>query len=310
MSFLRVPQNWQSPYDVTSLITHLGKASTTLCACFYAVSPVDASVVAMTSYSSNLTALPGYPGATFKRNTGVIASQMQSESGSAFSQMEATMFLAVAGISEADVTAGKWAHAPAVLFVCNYEALNMGQLIMQSGYLGEFTQKSPALVAEIKGLNNALTAQVGTVTRAECSHDFCDAGCTLIEADYTQLITLDSVTSQVVVSDSSLVSLYPADYFNNGKLVGVSGNNANYTMRIDAYDTALGKFTLRTPTPYLARTGDTFNAVAGCQKRLTDCQNRLQIDGVTAVNNVINRKAFDFVPTIESFVRLPASFSV
>lgn len=422
MSFnLRVPQNYQSPYTADSLIDHLQSAYATPAACFYAVSGIDGSVVAMTSYSSNITGVPGYPGVTFKRNTGVIASQLQSEGGNAFSQMEATMFLAAAGISEADVTAGKWTHASAVLFVCNYEALNMGQLIMQSGYLAEFSQKFPALVAEIKGLNNALTAQVGTVTWAECLHEFCDARCSLIEADYTVTGTITGVVSQTEFSDSGFA--LPARWLNNGKLIftaapaaatgtlsftppaapldgdtltingavftfkdtpttvyhiqrdtnrvtqaantattlnasvdplvsvatydsggtitvtitydttgiagnaftlaksgvkpvlsgatltgGVSGLNHNYILRVDNNNVAT-TFKLRTPAPYLPVVGDAYRVIAGCSKRLIDCQGRVENDGVTTVNNVVHRAALDFVPTLESFTRLPASFN-
>lgn len=307
MPNLRVPQNFTGAYDATSLITHIRKASTTLAACFYAVSPIDASVVAMTSYSSDLTGVPGYPGVTFKRNTGVTASQLQAESGNAFSQMEASLFLLATGLTEADVQAGKWAQAPATLFVCNYEALDMGQLIMHSGYLAEFAQKSPIVTAEIKGLNNALTAQIGQITRAECSHDFCDAGCGLLAADYTVTGTVTGVTSQTSFAASAL--LIPAGWANNGKLTFTAGSNSGYPLRIDNNSTAT-QIILRTPAPYLPVIGNTFSLLAGCEKRLVSCQNRLENDLTTVVNNVLNRAAFDFMPTIESITRLPAGVSV
>src|SRR6266542_670797 len=106
MPNLRTPINFTGGYTAADLITHIGKASTTLAACFIATSALDGTVVAMTSYSSDLTGVPGYPGVTFKRNTGVTASQLQAESGNAFSQMEASLFLLAAGITEADVLAG------------------------------------------------------------------------------------------------------------------------------------------------------------------------------------------------------------
>lgn len=306
MPNLRVPVNFTGGYTAADLITHIRKASTTLAACFYAVSPIDASVVAMTSYSSNLTGVPGYVGVTFKRNTGVTASQLQSESGNAFSQMEASLFLLATGLTEADVLAGKWANAPATLFICNYEALDMGQLIIHSGYLAEFAQKSPIVTAEIKGLNNALTQQVGQVTRPECLHDFCDAGCSLLAADFTVTGTVTGVTSQTSFAASALT--IPANWANNGKLTFTSGSNTGYPLRIDNNATAT-QIILRTPAPYLPVVGNTFSLLAGCQKRLTDCQNRVKAD-TTTVNNVLNRKAFDFMPTIESINRLPAGVGV
>lgn len=307
MSNLRVPQNYTGGYSAADLITHIGQASTSLAACFVATSLIDGTVVAMTSYSSDITGVPGYVGVTFKKNTGVTSSQLEAAGGNAFSQMEASVFLLAAGIAEADILAGKWARATAVLFICNYEALNMGQLIMQSGSLAEFVQKSPIVTCEIKGLNNALTAQIGQVTRAECSHNFCDAGCGLDAADYTTTGTLTGVTSQTSFADSGIA--LPAGWMNNGLLTFTSGSNAGYPLRIDNNSTAT-QIMLRTPAPYLPVIGDTYSVLAGCQKRLTDCQNRLQADGVTTVNNVVNRAAFDFVPTLESFTRLPAGVGV
>lgn len=306
MSNLRVPVNATGGYTSADLIAHIQLATTSLAACLYAVSPIDASVVAMTSFSSDLTGVPGYPGVTFKRNTGVVASQLQADAGNAFSQMEASLFLLSAGISEADVLAGKWVRAPATLFLCNYEALNMGQLIMQSGYLAEFVQKSPVVTTEIKGLNNALSAQIGTVTRAECRHDFCDSGCTLNAANYTVTGTVTGVTSQTQFAASALT--IPASWANNGRLVFTSGSNTGYPLRIDNNATPTS-IVLRTPAPYLPVIGNTFSLRAGCQKRLVDCQGRVQVD-TTPVNNVINFAGFSFIPTLESWARLPLGVGV
>lgn len=305
MPNLRVPVNYTGGYTAADLITHIGKATTTLCACFYAVSELDGSVVAMTSYSSDLTSVPGYPGVTFKRNTGVTASQLQSDSGNAFSQMEATLFLVAAGITEADVNSGKWSHASAVLFICNYEALNMGQLVMQSGYLAEFVQKSPIVTSEIKGLNNALTAQIGKVTRPECWHNLGDSGCKidLPGSGFIHTATLSAVTSQTVFRAASLAGTGDAEYYNNGIVRFTSGNNNNYFFRVDSWNDSTGEFTLRTPTPYLPTTSDTISATRGCQKRPgADCRDRF--------SNITNFGGFSTIPTYESFSRLPAGASV
>ena len=311
MTNLRVPVNFTGGYTAADLITHIGKASTSLCACFYATSSIDSSTVAMTSFSSDLTGVPGYPGITFKRNTGVSASQVQAESGNAFSQMEASLFLLATGIAEADLLAGKWAHAEAIIFVCNYEALNMGQLIMESGKVGETIQRGIMATFEIKGINNALTAQIGCVTRPECRHDFCDSGCTLDVADYTsENARISSVVSQTEFAFDGFGGVaWPVDYFNNGKILFTTGANAGYTFRIDTFDNATGTFSLRTPTLYLPEVADSATVTAGCQKRQIDCMSRVQVD-TTAVNNILNFGGFPHMPTIESFSRLPASFSV
>ena len=299
MPNLRTPTNVTGIYDVTSLITHMGQSTTTLCACFYTVSPIDASVVAMTSYSSDLTGVPGYVGVTFKHTTGVSASKTEDYSGNQAGQMEVDVFLKAAGITEADFVAGKWHHAPATLFVCNYEALNMGQLIMKSGFLGELRQVGIYAQVEIKGLNNALTAQIGTVTRPECPYDVGDSDCGVDMTSFTHSDTLTDVTSTRVFEASGLIGT-GEDYFKNGKFTFDSGDNEGYSFQIEAWDDTTGEFTLRIPTPYLPAVSDDFTALAGCQKRY-------QEDCVVRFSNGVAFGGEPFMTTYEEFTKLPSS---
>ena len=118
-----MPVNFTGAYDATSLITHMGQTTTTLCACFYTISPVDASVIAMTTLDQDLTGVPGYVGVTFKSTTGVSASKTEDYSGAQAGQMEVDVFLIAAGITEADMLAGKWSHASATLFVRSHRLI-------------------------------------------------------------------------------------------------------------------------------------------------------------------------------------------
>jgi uncharacterized phage protein (TIGR02218 family) len=298
MSNLRLPVNFTGGYSVADLITHQGQSSTTLCACFYAVSPIDSTVVAMTSLDRDLTGLPGYSGVTFKSTTGVSASKSEDYSGAQSGQMEVDVFLIAAGITEADLTAGKWARAPYTLFVTNYEALNMGQLIMKSGYCGETRQIGVYAQLELKGLNNCLTAQIGTVTRPECPYDLGDARCGVDLTPYTHTGTLTSVTSQSVFIDTARTET--GDYFDNGKISFSTGPNAGYTAQIDNWDAATKTFRLRQPMPYLPVAGNAYTAIRGDQKRYYE-------DCVLKFNNGNNNGSMPFMQTYEQFSALPQS---
>jgi len=298
MSNLRVPINYTGGYTSADLVTHMAKSTTTLCACFYTVAPIGGTVVAMTSYSSDLTGVPGYPGVTFKHTTGVSASKTEDYSGNQAGQMEVDVFLKAAGITEADFVAGKWAHAPATLFVCNYEALNMGQMIMKSGFLGELRQIGIYAQAEIKGLNNALTAQIGTVTRPECPYDVGDSDCTKDMTSFTHSSTITNVTSTRVFRSSGLAGTGDSEYYKNGKITFTSGDNSGYQSQIESWNDSTGEFTLRRAMPYLPVNGNGITAIAGCQKRFqTDC--------VTKFSNGVNFGGDAFVQTYEQFTALP-----
>lgn len=295
-AFLRQPQNFASPYDVTSLPNHYKGSTLTLCACLYAISPIDGTVKAATSWSRDLTGVPGYPGVTFKSTGGVSASNVEGQQGQAPTNMELNFFLMSAGISEADALAGKWTHALCTVFVTNYEAVKMGQYITHRGYFGQMRQMGAQIAIEIMGFNAALSQMYGKVSKFECSHQFCDAGCGLTLASFTVTGALTAITSQVVFRDSSRTEAN--DAFGNGIITFLTGSNAGYSFHIDAYDNSTKQFSLRTPTPYLPVIGDTYSAVIGCRKRhMEDC--------VTRFSNVVHYSGFPWIPTLEEMNRLP-----
>lgn len=297
MPNLRVPQNYAGAYTASSLITHLAGATLTVCACAHIVSEVTGAVVAITSWSQDLTGVPGYVGVTFKSTTGITASKMESSEGIRPANMEADLFLIAAGITEADILAGVWVHATGTVFITNYEAVDMGQLIIIKGPLGSIVQKLPMATTEIQSWSSALSRMIGTVTRPECANRFCDSNCGLTLATYTKTGTLTSVTSASVFTDTARTEL--DGEFNNGEFVFTSGSNAGLPFRtIDTW--ASDTFTLRQPFPYTPQVGDAYSAVIGCRKRF-------EADCITRFTNAENFKGFPHVPTPEQLLRMPTT---
>ena len=300
MTNLRVPVNFTGIYDATSLITHLGQADMTPCVCAYITPTIGSGAIGITSLNADLTGVPGYVGVTFKSTTGITASKVEHPSGLSPSNLETDVFLLTAGFTEADVLAGKWAHAPVTVFITNYEALNMGQLIIAKGFLSEFRQLGQMLTTEVRGFNQALTQQIGKVTRAECDADFGDARCglNLSALGFIKTGTLTGVTSQTVFTDTARTE--GANYFDNGVITWTSGNNNGYSQQIDSWNSSTKTWTLRTPTPYLPVIGDGYSAKRGCRKNF-------ERDCVTTFSNGINHRGHPHIMTIENLTRLPQS---
>lgn len=292
---MRIPQNVLSPYDSTSLITHLSGSTITPCVCAHIVSEIDSTVIGITSASSDLTGVPGYPGVTFKSTSGITSSKAEHPSGTSPANMEADLFLITAGITEADVLAGKWNHAACTIFICNYEAVNMGQLIINKGHLAEFRQMGKMLTTEVRGINQALQQQIGKVTKPLCDADLGDARCGLTITPQTG--TLTSVTSQRVFADSTRTQ--GTAFYTNGKFRFTSGQNSGFEFQVDTWDSATKTWTLRTAAPYLPQVGDSYSAMQGCQKRF-------EADCIAVFNNAINFRNFPHMPTLESLQKLPA----
>lgn len=296
---LRKPVNFQSPYDVTSLIAHRQKSTTTQCVCAYIVSAVTGQTLGITSWSEDLRNVPGYPGIVFKSTVGVTASILEVEEGSKPANMEADVFLVSAGISEADLLAGVWTRAEASVFICNYQAVDMGQLVVCAGYLGQFHQRGKMLIAEIQSYSGALQVMIGKVTRPECMNDLGDSKCQVNMAPFTHTGTLTTATSQEVFADSTRTET--GDYFQNGKIVFTSGPNAGLgTFQIDSWNATTKTFTLRRGLPYMPTVGNAYTAKRGCRKRPdADC--------TVKFNNRINFNAWDSIDTMENITRLPVS---
>lgn len=297
MANLRLPLNFTGGYSASDLITHNSKSTLSLCACIHLVSEVTAQVVAITSWSSDLTSVPGYAGVTFKSTSGVAASKVEHSEGARPANMEGDIFLLTASVSEADILAGVWVHATGTIFVTNYDALNMGQLEMIKGPISQIVQRFPLASVEFQSWSSALSRMIGTVTRPECANRFCDSNCTLNLATYTKTGTLTSVTSASVFTDTARTE---ADgEFDNGEFVFTSGSNAGLPFRtIDTW--ASDTWTLRQPFPYVPQVGDAYSAVIGCRKRFSaDC--------ITRFANAENFKGWPHVPTPEQLLKLPTN---
>lgn len=295
-AFLRQPKNFGGIYDVTSLALHFAQSTLRPCVLVHVVSPLNGTIIGVTSWSQTLTGVPGYPGVVFRATSGASASNVETQQGQSPTNMEVSLFLITAGITEADALAGKWSRAPTTVMVANYEALDMGQYIVERGDLGSFVQRGLMITTEVMGFNQCLTQIYSKTTRSECSRQYGDSLCTLdlVARGEVKTGTLTGVTSQTVFTDSSRSEA--DDYFGNGELTWNTGLNAGYTFHVDAYDGTLKKFTLRKPAPYLPVIGDTYTAKRGCRKRPADCLSR---------SNSINADFFPWMPTLEGLNRLP-----
>lgn len=292
---MRTPLNYSGAYDATSLITHITGASMTIAVCV-SITPTIGSAVGITSHTANITGLTGYGGITFKTTTGVAASKMEENAGAAASNLETDTILSAAGITEAEILSGKWNHAQVDLFILNYEAPTMGQLLLKRGFYGNFSQMGAMLRGEIRDFNQSLTNNIGRLTRPSCDADFCDARCGLNPATYTVTGTLTAVTSQLVFRDSSRTEADNA--FHNGKITWTGGNNNGFAQEIDSWTLSTKEFVLRKPTPYLPVIGDTYSAIIGCGKDF-------EVDCVTRFSNAVNFRGFPHVNPPESILKLP-----
>jgi len=290
---MRTPRNVGGGYTTSDLRTHSRSPSATVAVCVK-ITPLTGSAVGFTSASQDLS----ISGVTYRYSTGVAASQVEMAAGVHAPNMELTSILSSNGIPAAEVETPKWQGARVEVFLVNYEALTMGELVLVKGRLADFKTQVPLTVtAEARGLNNALLNHVGRVTTPLCIADFGDSLCKLdlVALGYVKTgRAITTVTSTSVFRVASLVGV-GVDYFKNGKVEIETGSNAGLgAFEVKSFDNSNGEFTLHRPVPYALTTSDTVKATRGCQKRVADC---------SGYNNIVNNRSFPFVP-LEAAMRV------
>jgi len=98
-----------------------------------------------------------------------------------------------AGITAADLRAGKWDFASFVLFAVNYADLTQGTMILRTGTIGEVTMERGEFKAELRGLIQSYSRGIGQLTSPSCRADFGDVRCGVDTSAYTVTGTIDSV---------------------------------------------------------------------------------------------------------------------
>lgn len=83
-------------------------------------------------------------------------------------------------------------------------------------------------------------------------------------------------------------------YFDYGKITITSGDNNGLSMEIKSY--VPGQITLQLPFPYALTGTETYTIVAGCDKSYNTCK--------TKFNNLVNMRAFPFLPGIDKMVQV------
>jgi uncharacterized phage protein (TIGR02218 family) len=319
----RQPRNVQSGYSAgteaenyedSSLIQHMQGRPTTLCLCWKITPqspilyPSTINSLGFTTHTKDLT-LPGHAALVFTSKRAMAPTTAEQSAGLAAPNLEVNAVFDSAGITSEAIAAGWWDAAEYESFLVNYKATGMGELLLQSGRLGEIREQGRLFTAEGLGLAANTQQQVGEVTLATCRvRKFCDPRCGLDAADFT---VTGAVTARQAGEDSN-IEFYDssrtesATIFPGGDLTFTSGPLSGMEIEIKEWDATNKKFTLALPMPYAIEPGVTYSALFGCDRKASSCQTRTKADGTT-VNNKENFQGEDTIPGLERAYQVPAA---
>jgi uncharacterized phage protein (TIGR02218 family) len=266
------------------LKAHLAGEVSTLAIC-WKVTLTDATVIAFTDHVEAIL----FDAVTYAAAGGGDPSNVSTQSGLNVDELEIEALFDAAGITEADIVAGRLDHAEVRVFMVNYADLTQGSLKLRRGWLGELSTGRGAFTAEVRGLAQRLQQRVGEFYSALCRAELGDARCKVTLGSYTVTGTITGITDTRVFADSSRSEA--DNWFRYGVLTWTSGNNDGRSEDVKAFTQSTGEFELVRAMPEAVQVGDGYSVYAGCDKRHATCKSKF--------DNIINRRAEDFVPSRE-----------
>lgn len=289
----------------TDLQTHLQKSCMTL-AVLWKVTRTDGTVLGFTTHDQDIT----YGGVTYAAATGMANTASDSASDMSVDNMEVTAFLDSSAITEDDIRAGLYDNAVVEVRVVNWQDLTQGDYIERKGYTGNVRMVNGVFTAELRGLTQKLTTQLGStygsVCRAELGSQLnltpsgsyiqwpCGVDLSAFEQNGEVASSADARTITPTFTDSPALS-HPSGYFDNGLMTFTSGALNGRTFEIKSWDGTDLKMFLPLPTQPTA--GDTFTITPGCDHTTNDCINKF--------NNIVNFKGEPFIPGIDQVTDYP-----
>jgi len=227
-----------------------------------------------------------YSGLTYQSAAGYTPTNYANDDKLSVNNADVEGILSAAGVDRDDITAGLYDGARIEWFVYDYLAETLLKQLA-AGFWGECTQYhgSGRYVAEFRGLTQRLQQTTGEVISPSCLAELGDARCKVVLGPLTVAGSVDSSPDRRHFIDADLIQ--SAGHWDGGKVVFTSGANDTYEMEVKAH-TAGGNIELFLAMAADIAATDTFNIQPGCNKTLAVCRDTF--------NNVVNRRAFDFLP--------------
>lgn len=245
----------------------------------------DGLVLGFTDHDRDLA----FDGVVFAAGAGMTAKALAQATGLAVDNTEAAGALSDAGLTEADILAGRWDGALLTIWEVDWTDPAARRVLFR-GSLGEITRQGGGFRAELRGLTEALQRGGGRIFGSACPAVLGDRRCGVdLEAEgmSVETVLLDLDQNALVVA--ALPAFAPG-WFSEGRVRVLDGAAAGLSgvVRTDRTDGGPRRLALwaslgATPAP-----GDRLRLEAGCDKRFVTCHGKFE--------NAMNFQGFPHVP--------------
>mgnify|MGYP001561294057 CR=1 FL=1 len=233
---------------------------------------------------------------TYLSIVGFTPSSIESKDDFSVDNVDVAGVLETGYITAPDLMAGLYDFAEVEIFQVNYLDLTQDRMMLRRGKLGEVRLQKDTFVAELRGLSELMQQHIGQLFSPSCRAILGDVRCTVNMAPFTFAGTVNAVTSSMIFTANALTQA--AGYFTGGEVRWLTGANAGLKREIKEF--ANKQIILALPMPYTIANGDTFNALAGCDKLFATCKAKF--------NNAANFRGEPHVPGTDAMLKTAGTF--
>lgn len=267
------------------LAAHLAGGLTTLCHA-WAVTRTDGAVFGFTDHDRDLA----FDGMSFRADSGLSARALQQGTGLSVDNTEALGLLSDAGLSEADIVAGRFDGAEVRCWRVNWADPDQ-RLLQFRGTIGELQRNGASFTAELRGLTEALNRPLGRIYQKPCTAVLGDTACRvdLSGPDHSLTLTVAAIESTRVLRLAG-AGTAPQGWFRRGRLIVLDGAAAGLhgTIKRDTAQSSQREVELWEPLRAPLAPGDSLRLLAGCDKRFSTCRDKFA--------NLVNFQGFPDLP--------------
>lgn len=267
------------------LAAHLAGGLTTLCHA-WAVTRTDGALFGFTDHDRDLA----FDGITFRADSGLSARALQQGTGLSVDNTEALGLLSDAGLSEADIVAGRFDGAEVRCWRVNWADPDQ-RLLQFRGTIGELQRNGASFTAELRGLTEALNRPLGRIYQKPCTAVLGDTACRvdLSGPDHSLTLTVAAIESTRVLRLAG-AGTAPQGWFRRGRLTVLDGAAAGLhgTIKRDTAQSSQREVELWEPLRAPLAPGDSLRLLAGCDKRFSTCRDKFA--------NLVNFQGFPDLP--------------
>ncbi len=280
----------------TGMQAHLDEGATTLCWC-WRLTRLDGVRYGFTDHDRNLT----FDTTVFEAASGFAATELSAGVGLSTDNLEAEGALTSDKLNEDELAQGRFDDAQVEIFRVNWSDPAQ-RVLMSAGSLGEIKRGENSFAAEVRGLAHYLQQPKGRLVQYGCDATLGDARCTVgigTGSSFRTAGSVASVQSRHAFVVSGLTG-FVAGWFARGNLLWQSGANAPGSMEIKQHRLLENGdifVELWQDMAFDIIIGDTFFAIAGCDKQFSTCRDKF--------SNQINFRGFPHVPGNDFIVSYP-----